>query len=208
MRLSYLLIPAAVAALALPAAAPGQGPEVEAFSYGFRAKYVKVDPGETITWRMGAGGESHTVTSLGKVPQRFDSNVKDTGETFAFTFIRPGRYEYYCELHTGLMFGSVQVGPDRTRPELDRLRVRLRQKRIGVSLTASEDARVVATLASTSRPRRVLARTRTRGFRDGDAALALPRPVPGRYRVRVTATDREGNASKPVRAAFSVPEPD
>ncbi len=207
MRLSSLLIPAVVAALAVPGLALAKDREVEAFSFGYRAEHVKVNPGDTVTWRMGAGGASHTVTTLGKVPERFDSNVKDTGETFAFTFTRPGRYEYYCELHTGLMFGSVQVGPDRTRPKLDRLRAKLRRGRIGVSLTSSEDAKLVATLASVVHPRRVLARARTRRFRDGASAFVLPRPTPGRYRVRVTATDREGNRSKPVKATFSVPKP-
>ena len=130
--------------------------------------------------------------------------MKDTGETFAFTFSKPGRYEYFCELHTGLMFGSVQVGPDDIRPELSRLRTKLRRARVGVSVVSSEDAKLVATLAPAARPRRVLARKRTSRFRDGATALRLPRPAPGRYRVSVTATDREGNRARPVRAVLRV----
>ncbi len=205
MRVSFLLILAGLVALAAPGGVAAADREVEAFSYGFRAEYVKVDAGDTVTWRMGAGGESHTVTTLGRVPQRFDSGVKDRGETFAFTFSSPGRYEYYCELHTGLMFGSVQVGPDETRPELSRLRAKLRRARIGVSVIRSEDAKLVATLARAARPRRVLSRARTRRFGDGAAALVLPRPAPGRYTVSVGATDREGNVGRRERATLIVP---
>ena len=106
----------------------------------------------------------------------------NTGESFAFTFNKPGRYEYYCELHTGLMFGSVQVGADRTRPELTRLRAELRRTGVGVSVTSSEDAKLAATLAPAARPRRVR-----------------------RYRVWVTATDREGNVARRARAILRVP---
>lgn len=205
MRPPSLLIPVAAAALAFPAGAFAENRQVEAFSYGYRAEYVKVDPGDTITWRMGQGGESHTVTTLGRVPQRFDSDVKDTGETFMFTFSKPGRYEYYCELHTGLMFGSVQVGPDRVRPALTRLRAKLRPARVGVAVTSSEDARVSATIAPAAQPNRVISRKRTRRFRDGPASLVLARPAPGRYRVSVTATDREGNVARRVGAVLTVP---
>ncbi len=206
MRAPSLLTMAVLAALAIPGGAVAADREVEAFSYGYRAGYVKVDPGDTVTWRMGAGGESHTVTTRGRVPQRFDSGVKDTGETFAFTFRRPGRYEYYCELHTGLMFGSVQVGPDTTPPELTRLRAKPRRTRVGVSVTSSEDAKLAVTLAPAARPRRVRSRAATRRFRDGSAALVLPRPAAGRYTVTVTATDREANVSKRMKVAFSVPK--
>jgi len=206
MRASSLLILAGLMTLAVPGGVSAADREVEAFSYGFRAGYVKVDAGDTVTWRMGAGGESHTVTTLGRVPQRFDSGVKDTGETFAFTFSKPGRYEYFCELHTGLMFGSVQVGPDDIRPELTRLRAKLRRARVGVSAISSEDAKLTATLTRAARPRRVLSRRRTPRFRDGAASLVLPRPAPGRYRVSVTATDREGNVGRRVNTILRVPK--
>ena len=68
MRPSSLVIPTVAAALSLPPGALAADSEVEAFSYGFRAAYVKVDPGDTVTWRAGAGGESHTVTARAAFP--------------------------------------------------------------------------------------------------------------------------------------------
>ncbi len=77
---------------------------------------MKVNPGEAVNWRV-ADGSPHTMTSERGAPAAFDSDEKMPGETYSFSFTLPGRYEYMCLIHPGLMNGVVQVGRRHGRPE-------------------------------------------------------------------------------------------
>jgi plastocyanin len=50
--------------------------------------------------------EPHTVVAA--ADRVFKSAALDTGESFAFTFMKPGRYEYFCSLHPH-MTGTIVV---------------------------------------------------------------------------------------------------
>jgi plastocyanin len=192
---------------AMPAAPAGSADrEIAAGDFFFGPDYVTVDPGDTVTWRI--ADSVHDVVSRRGAPASFDSGDLDPGETFALRFDQPGRYEYLCTLHPTLMDGVVQVGPDEQAPRVARLRARrsgTRAVRVGFGL--HEEARAVATVASASRPGRVLRRARSRGLVDGRVSLAVPlRGLgAGRYRVSVTAIDRAGNRSRAARAGFQIP---
>ena len=98
--------------LAHPASAPAQmdTARVEIQAHGFSAPTLTVKPGTTVTW-TNRDDDAHTVTS---VANTFRSHGLDTGETFSYTFTRPGTYEYFCSLHP-LMTGKVVVTPERSR---------------------------------------------------------------------------------------------
>ena len=91
--------PAIVAGVALVVAA-GHAPaatrvavDIQEFKIAPRA--LTVVAGTTVTW-INHDEEPHTVTSTRGA---FTSTGLSNEETFAQTFTRPGRYEYFCALH-------------------------------------------------------------------------------------------------------------
>ena len=86
---------------------------VLAHNYG----YVAPDGSTTVTIRAGDAvrwtfqGEIHSVTSgLPGVPDgRFDSGLRNPGDTFRWVFPTPGTYRYFCQVHPEEMHGTVIV---------------------------------------------------------------------------------------------------
>ena len=56
---------------------------------------VSVSPGSTVTWKN-LDGEPHTVVSTDGL---FRSKALDEGDSFSFTFDKPGTYKYICSIH-------------------------------------------------------------------------------------------------------------
>jgi plastocyanin len=82
----------------------GEGGSEHERIHGFRVPELTVPLGTTVTW-INHDDDPHTVTSTANV---FRSPGLDTDETWAYTFTRPGTYEYFCTLHP-LMTGKVIV---------------------------------------------------------------------------------------------------
>lgn len=204
-RLPIAIVLAALALPAFPAGAADS--EVKVGNFFYRAAYVRVDPGETVTWRI-LDGSAHTVTTRRGAPVRFDSGGREPGETYEFTFTEPGRYAYTCTFHPNLgQNGVVQVGPDTTDPVLRALRAKRSGRRVRVSFGLSEGARVKAVL---KRGRKTLKTVRTRLLEQGRRSVRFVRPkrlAPGRYAARLVATDRDGNSSRRAKVTFVVPKP-
>jgi len=103
------LTPASTAAptTAPSAAAPKQVVQVQAFDDFFRPQDITVTVGTRIDW-VNVGQKKHTVTN----DTLFDSDLP-VGQTFAYTFDKPGTYQYYCVTHsesaTEGMVGTVTV---------------------------------------------------------------------------------------------------
>jgi nitrite reductase (NO-forming) len=57
---------------------------------------LMVPLGTTVTWTNNDPGMPHTVTA---VDGSFDSGVMQTGQTWSYTFDKPGDFEYFCTLH-------------------------------------------------------------------------------------------------------------
>ncbi|WP_067922395.1 MULTISPECIES: multicopper oxidase domain-containing protein [Alicyclobacillus] len=75
----------------------------------YNPKTIHITAGTTITWRND-DSVAHTVTS-GAHEQKdglFDSGNLATGQTFSYTFHKPGTYHYFCAYHPG-MTGTVVV---------------------------------------------------------------------------------------------------
>lgn len=84
----------------------------------FDPREIRVDPGDTVTWKD-QGFRPHTVTSDTGL---FDSGQMSSGE-FSFTFEKEGTYYYHCRFHGaphGGMWGVVIVGepPKDRRPKI------------------------------------------------------------------------------------------
>ena len=93
------------------AADPGQTVPVATDSvaiknFAFSPVTVTVRAGTTITWTNG-DQDAHTVTATGGV---FKSPTLNTGDTYRYTFTKPGRYDYLCTIHP-FMTATVVVTP-------------------------------------------------------------------------------------------------
>ncbi|MFD2416840.1 cupredoxin domain-containing protein [Amycolatopsis pigmentata] len=79
---------------------------IKDFAFGPSEATVRV--GATVTWKN-ADQDPHTVTSTGNAgPLR--SPTLAQGETYSYTFTRPGRYDYLCTIHP-FMTATVTVTP-------------------------------------------------------------------------------------------------
>ena len=84
-----------------PAPAPAQV-KIDNFSFGPQTLTVPV--GTTVTW-TNRDDIPHTIVSTDGV---FKSKVRDTDETFSYTFTKAGTYTYFCSVHPK-MTGKIIV---------------------------------------------------------------------------------------------------
>src|ERR1700730_1266249 len=84
--------------------APAASMEVKIDNFSFGPATITVPVGATVTW-INRDDIPHTVVSTDGV---FKSKVRDTDETFSYTFAKAGTYPYYCSVHPK-MTGQVVV---------------------------------------------------------------------------------------------------
>jgi plastocyanin len=87
-----------------PTSQPGTIVKIDNFA--FEPNELVVPAGTTVTWQN-ADDVPHTATSQDD-PRAFDSGTLDTDDKFSFTFSKPGKFAYYCKVHTH-MKGVVVV---------------------------------------------------------------------------------------------------
>jgi len=80
---------------AKPVAATGNEVVIDNFSFGPAMLTVAV--GTKVVW-TNDDADPHTVTSETD-PKLLKSPALDTGDSFTFTFDKPGTYRYFCSLH-------------------------------------------------------------------------------------------------------------
>jgi plastocyanin len=78
--------------------------EVKIDNFSFGPETLTVPVGATVTW-VNRDDIPHTVVSTDGV---FKSKVRDTDETFSYTFTKAGTYPYFCSVHPK-MTGKVVV---------------------------------------------------------------------------------------------------
>jgi plastocyanin len=78
--------------------------------FDFSPAVISVPAGTTVTWTMNpADPFAHTVTST-TPGYGFDSGTLNPGDTFSYTFVEPGTYDYVCTPHASFgMTGQVIV---------------------------------------------------------------------------------------------------
>jgi plastocyanin len=86
------------------AAAPANAVVINDFTFG--PATLTVAAGTKVVW-TNDDADPHTVVSETD-PKLFKSPPLDTGETFAFTFDKPGTYRYFCSVHPHMQ-GTVVV---------------------------------------------------------------------------------------------------
>lgn len=79
--------------------------QINIFNYKFDPATVTVPAGTTITW-TNKDEIPHTVASTNKSFK--GSGGLDTGDSYSYTFTKPGTYSYFCTLHP-FMKGTVVV---------------------------------------------------------------------------------------------------
>ncbi len=84
-----------VAGLAATHVAAASSAAVGIKEFKFTPPALAVPVGTTVTW-INHDEEPHTITSANGT---FGSTGLSHEDTFAQTFTRPGRYEYFCALH-------------------------------------------------------------------------------------------------------------
>lgn len=94
------------AAATVQAAAPVATNAVTVDNFAFGPAAITVAAGTKVTW-TNHDDEPHTVTSAND-PKLFRSAALDTGDSFSFTFDKPGTYKYFCSIHPQ-MIGTVVV---------------------------------------------------------------------------------------------------
>jgi plastocyanin len=80
--------------------------EVVIDDFRFGPAELIVPVGTKVTW-TNDDSDPHTVTSEAD-PKLLKSPPLDTGESFAFTFDKPGTYRYFCSVHPRMQ-GTVVV---------------------------------------------------------------------------------------------------
>lgn len=161
---------------------------------------VRIQPGETVTWRW-AGSSKHSVVANANQTERFRSPLQSSG-SFPHTFAKPGRFTYHCEIHSN-MRGAVEVGsapfPDTGLPRLAGARARVSGSTAKVSFRLSERSRVRVALSGPSR------RVITRVLGPGKRSISFRRLRRGGYRASLRPTDTAGNKGRLVKTRrFSV----
>src|ERR1700686_4336444 len=78
--------------------------EVKIDNFSFGPQTVTVPVGATVTW-TNRDDIPHSVVSTDGV---FKSKVRDTDESFSYTFTKTGTYSYFCSVHPK-MTGQIVV---------------------------------------------------------------------------------------------------
>jgi plastocyanin len=85
----------------------GQTVTVTIDNFTFKPAQTTVTPGTTVTW-INNDDIPHTIVETKK---SFRSRPLDTENSFSFTFMDAGDYDYFCSLHPH-MTGKVIVKPE------------------------------------------------------------------------------------------------
>ncbi|WP_194921484.1 cupredoxin domain-containing protein [Catenulispora rubra] len=89
-------------------AAPVVGNAVAIMNFAFAPAALTVKAGTTVTW-TNKDSDAHTVTSQGSGGP-LQSAALSTGQSYTFTFTKPGTYSYLCTIHP-FMTATVTVTP-------------------------------------------------------------------------------------------------
>jgi plastocyanin len=88
------LLPTALALAATPASAH-ETYTVHIKDFAYNPAPLNIQTGDTVKF-VNDDQEAHTVTATDK---SFDSAGLDTGDSWTYTFKKPGKYAYFCSLH-------------------------------------------------------------------------------------------------------------
>ena len=100
-------------AAALPSSAAEQAAVAVAIdNFTFNPQRITVKAGTTVTWTNN-DDIPHAVAASDR---SFKSKVLDAGDSYAFTFVTPGNYQYFCSLHPHMTGTIVVEAESKERP--------------------------------------------------------------------------------------------
>jgi plastocyanin len=99
------LLFAAALVIAVPAARAADG-AITIDNFTFNPQTLTVPAGTKVVW-TNRDDIPHVVADA-QHPEAMKSQPLDTGDSFAFTFTKPGTYHYFCAIHP-MMTGTVIV---------------------------------------------------------------------------------------------------
>ena len=102
-----MTMPTATGSTGAPAA-PVAGNAVSIMNFAFSPASLTVRAGTTVTW-TNKDSDAHTVTSQGSGGP-LASAALSTGQSYTYTFTKPGTYSYLCTIHP-FMTATVTVTP-------------------------------------------------------------------------------------------------
>lgn len=189
MRLVLALVLTVAALAAAPALAADS--TVQVGDDFFLPGSTSSNPGDTVTWNWQAGSfNDHTVTTHGGQIDRFNSGIKaGGGATFAHTFKYPGRFRYFCQIHPGIMEGTVTVGTDdHVAPKISSLKAKVSGSRVTLSFKLSERSVLTASVKGRKKVVKV--------FGPGRRSVKFKGLKAGRHKASLSAKDGFGHAGK------------
>ena len=215
MRL--LLLPATLLALGA-AAAPAFAADVTIKNFAFSPTPVTITQGDTVTWTWAGPDTNHSVTSDPNQADSWDSDPGRTpsaadhipGSTFAHTFNTSGTFTYLCKVHsfmTGKVIVKAPGAPDTTPPALSKVsatggrKCKKGQKKCKGRPTTLRFNLSEAATVKVKAPKHPAANTTRAGHAGSNAIkFSTSKLPPGKWTLKVTATDSVGNTSpvKPV----------
>ena len=207
------------------AAAPAQAADVTIANFAFSPTPITIAQGDTVTWHWAGPDTNHSVTSDPMQADSFDSDPMRAplstdhppGDTFDHKFDTPGTFSYHCQVHSS-MHGKVVVTapgggppPDTTPPAITALKAKggrtckkhakkCKPKATTVSFSLSEAS--VVKLTVKGRPKATVSTSMNAG--PNKLSISTKRLPPGKYTVKVVATDAAGNASAPAQTTAKV----
>jgi amicyanin len=99
--------------LAAQQAAQESTQSVEIMGYAFQPATLTINAGDTVVWTNHDTAPHNVVVTNG--PEKFTSPTLQQGQTYRYTFTKPGTYSYYCSIHPD-MKASVTVSGSTTPP--------------------------------------------------------------------------------------------
>ncbi|MEX1169880.1 MAG: plastocyanin/azurin family copper-binding protein [Chloroflexota bacterium] len=109
-RRSVLALAAVVALILLSiGSVSAETVTIASVNFRFEPATRTVAVGDIVRWTF--AGDPHTVTSgsPGAADGRFNSGIKNAGESYQITATTAGTFDYFCEIHPEQMFGTLVV---------------------------------------------------------------------------------------------------
>ncbi|XVV03751.1 cupredoxin domain-containing protein [Actinosynnema sp. CA-248983] len=98
-----------------PDAQPGAAAaahQVAIAGYAYSPASLTVNVGDTVTWTNQDSAPHNVVVTSG--PEKFTSPTLQKGQSFSFTFTKPGSYQYYCSVHPDMKASVTVTGSTTT----------------------------------------------------------------------------------------------
>ena len=102
--------------MAQPAAAQAKSADytIKITNYKFARQALTIKVGQTVKW-INEDSAPHTVTTTSG-PAKFDSGTLQKGDSWSYTFTKPGTYKYYCAVHPDMKASVTAQGSSAPPP--------------------------------------------------------------------------------------------